>query len=124
MKEESGQWLIQARKDLDTANYLFDGKKYEASALYCQQAVEKVLKTVLIKRSGKFPKIHDLVALGKEVKINHLFLDNFKELTMAYNYSRYPDVPQQSLLKEKTSRFLKVTKEVLVWTEKEISKKN
>ena len=35
------KWLDHAIKDLDTARYLFEGAKYEGSALFSQQCVEK-----------------------------------------------------------------------------------
>ena len=77
-------------------------------------------KALLIKKTGKFPKIHDLVKLGKDVEIPDSYMDGIKELTFAYAYTRYPDVENISNIEEKTTKFLKLTKEILKWVEKNL----
>ena len=57
MREEVKRWIEKAEKDLDAAEYLFKGKKYEECSLFCQQSVEKALKSVLLNRTNKIIKI-------------------------------------------------------------------
>ncbi len=116
--EEAKDWIERAIKDFDTANYLFDGKKYEECSFYCQQSVEKALKAVLLIKTGELRKVHDLFILGKEAKIPELQLNELKELSLAYVYSRYPDVPKLKDIKNKSHNFLNTTKEVLEWAKR------
>ena len=88
MKEEIKKWIEKAKKDLDTAKYNFDGRKIDASMFYSQQTAEKSLKALHIKKYGEFPKIHDLFLLGKEVNLPEKLIEEVKELTLAYVYSR------------------------------------
>lgn len=119
MKKEIQKWLKQTKADLNTAEYLFKGKRYREAAFFCQQAAEKGLKTILLKRTGKIRKIHDLVQLGKDVGLPEQLQHKVKELTFAYIYSRYPDVKQErrAALKGKVIEFLSIVKEVLRWVE-------
>jgi len=120
MAEEIKNWLRQAEEDYDNAKYNFHGGKYPLTTFLCQQTVEKALKALLIKKTGKFPKIHDLVRLGKLVELPQNLIDNVKELTLAYIYARYPDVKQESDLKEKAFNFLKTSEQILKWTKENL----
>ena len=121
MMEEIDKWLKLAKEDYEAAEFNFKGKKYKVAAFLCQQAVEKAFKAVLLKKTGKIRKIHDLVELGKDIEVPDTILNQVKELTLAYIYSRYPDVKEESDLKEKVSYFLKVSKEALKWSEETLS---
>ena len=120
MNADVKKWLDWAKGDLHTAQYLYNGKKYKDASLFCQQAAEKALKALLLKKTGTIRKIHDLFELGKNVGVPPHILDSVKELTLAYIYSRYPDVKQETNLKEKATRFLDVAKEVLTWVEENL----
>lgn len=118
MKEEIKKWLNLAKEDYDTAKFNFDGKKYRTAAFLCQQSAEKALKALMLKKAGRIEKIHDLVKLGNDAGLPSSLLNELKELTLAYVYSRYPDVSEVNNLKGKVSHFLEVSKEVLKWIEK------
>lgn len=120
MKEEVKRWWDYSKSDLNTAEYLFRGKKYKDASFYCQQAVEKALKALSLKEEGKIKKIHDLVELGKDVNLPSDLIDYCKELTLAYIYSRYPDVKEEKNMRSVSANFLKYTKEILKWTGKKI----
>ena len=120
MKEEVKKWFQYAKEDYDTAKFNFEGKKYRAAAFLCQQSAEKALKAILLKKTGKIRKIHDLVELGKDISIPVNLLNDLKELTLAYIYSRYPDLKKEINLKEKVSYFLKVSKKTLQWVKKNL----
>lgn len=73
-----------------------------------------------MKKTGKIRRIHDLVELGSNVELPEEILNDVKELTMAYIYSRYPDVTQELDLKKKVSHFLEVSKGISKWVEKNL----
>jgi len=63
------EWLNKAEGDYEAAIYLNKSKSKKRTlsiiAFHCQQAVEKLLKSLLIAYGIDFPKIHDLVQLLK-----------------------------------------------------------
>ena len=120
MKPETRRWLKRAKKDFDTAKLLLKNKKHEESAFFSQQAAEKALKALSLERYERIRKIHDIVELGKDVKLPEYLLDNAKELTMAYVYSRYPDVQESGNLEGIAIKFLKYVKEILKWVERNL----
>lgn len=120
MKKEIQEWINYAKTDLDTAQYLFDGKRYKEAALFCQQSVEKILKAMSLNNGKKLRKIHDLVLLAKDAEIPSHFLNDLKELTGAYIYSRYPGVPVDEDIEELANKFLCTAKEVLKWSEENL----
>ncbi len=113
--EEVERWWFLANDDLKSAKIMFDNKRYSVCVFLCQQAVEKGLKALQIKKFGEVRKIHDLVELGISVDIPVNLLDDLKELTFAYIYSRYPDVTETKITKSKALEFLEVSKKALKW---------
>ena len=120
MKEEVKRWWNKAKDDLDKATILFKNQKYDGTVFFCQQAVEKALKALFLKEKNKIRKIHDLVELGKDVKLPENLINYCKELTLSYIYSRYPDIEEDKDIKSISSNFLKYSKEILKWVEKNI----
>ena len=124
MKEEVRRWWVKAQRDMSDAEYNLNGKRYETAAFLCQQAVEKALKALLIDATQGLLKTHDLVELGRLVHLPQPLHKKAQELTTAYIYSRYPDVRQERDLGPLVREFLAYTKEVLVWSKKQLSSKN
>ena len=60
---EITRWLAQARRDLETAAYLFDGRRFKEASIFCQQAAEKAIKGFLVFYDQRFEKTHDLQVL-------------------------------------------------------------
>ena len=119
---EYEEWLKRAEQDLDTADYLLKGDRFEASVFFLQQSAEKALKALYVKRFKKILRTHDLVLLSKELNAPENIVKECKELTLAYQYSRYPDVPIIENLKYEALDFLKVVKEILKWVREHILK--
>lgn len=117
---EVNDWLNKAKEDFDTAKYNIKGEKYDAGIFFLQQSAEKALKAIYIKKFKKLLKTHDLVVLARSVDAPNKIIEECKSLTGAYQFTRYPDIPKPTNLKEITDNFLKITEEVLLWTEKNI----
>lgn len=120
MEKAVTRWFEQAKDDLGAAQYNFEGKKYKLAAFMCQQSAEKALKAVLLSKTGKIRKIHDLVELGKNVDLPSELLNSCKELTLAYIYSRYPDIKEVKNLNKIVKKFLKVAEDILKWARKQL----
>lgn len=94
---ESGTYGAIALDDLDTAEAMLQAKKYNASVVYSQQAIEKILKHHLQYFSGSNVddlKSHKLLKLAKATGIRELqqFRGQLSEITDCYFDARYPGV--------------------------------
>ena len=118
--EESQKWMAQAKADFSTAKANLQVKKYYASVLFSQQAIEKALKALwMIEKKGDYPLIHDLHRLGKQLDVPDKFFEVLKELTSAYGESRYPDstdiIPAKKFSRTDALKYIASTKELLKW---------
>lgn len=121
MKEEAKGWLKKAEEDLDAAKYNFGGGKHAVSIFLCQQAAEKALKALFLERKNELIKTHDLVLLAKNLKAPKEIAEHAKDLTLAYTYTRYPDVPEIKEIRYKNKIFLDYVGGVIEWVKKELS---
>lgn len=119
MREEINNWLRQANRDLKVAEKNFDIEEYYSAVFWCQQAVEKGLKAVILKRTKDKSFGHSLVQLGKQAKVPDEFVSKLKLLSPQYFLSRYPDasedVPFELYDWKITKNFLEISKGVLKW---------
>lgn len=126
MREEARLLFEQAKHELDVAKHNLNGEFLDACVFYCQQAVEKFLKSYLLTK-GKSPgNIHTLLKLGKMAEIPSQFNNFLKNLSSEYYISRYPDVsgevPYTLYEKEEVEITLKETEEFVKWIKKKIEK--
>jgi len=120
MKEEVERWIEQSEEDLDTAIVDFDNGKYKASAFWCQQSVEKGFKAILIQKTNKFPRIHDLVKLADLNNAPLRIKEACAKIDPAYMSSRYPDLAKK-YTKEECEEVIEHCKEALKWIKKNLS---
>lgn len=59
MAEMFSRWFASALRDLDSAEFAFNGGRPELSAFLSQQAAEKALKSVYVLEFNNLWKIHD-----------------------------------------------------------------
>ena len=92
--ERSADWLEQAQSDLAHARNDLEDRFYDWACFSAQQAAEKAVKAVLIRRGGEAwgHSVADLLgeATGFYTVPHHL-LDAALELDKAYIPARYPD---------------------------------
>ena len=86
-------WINLSKYDIDTAKAMLASRRYLYVLFTCQQAIEKMLKALVVKNTGSFPpKIHDLVKLLTIAGIEAP--DEKKEFLAKLNYyyleTRYP----------------------------------
>ena len=118
---EHERWAARARYDLRTAQAMFKSGRWLYVLFCCQQAVEKMIKSIIIKKTGELaPRSHDLTRLAglAELETSEDQRELLLDLTNYYIESRYPD--QISKLSARVSSasakdFLKQTKEIMRW---------
>jgi|SRR3989344_7530066 len=132
MKIAIKKWLEYARADLEAAEILTNHPRsrhsYQLAILHCHQAIEKILKTVIVLNKGEVYKIHDLVRILElsNLKPSREFREYIKEINVHYQPSRYPDINYQGKSlkydynKENVFYNLKKTQKLFLWIEKKI----
>ncbi len=94
MNDETRTWLSYAHENLASAKVLLDSELYNPCLQNVQQAVEKMLKAVLIEshqRPGKTHSIGELTAaLGDQRRLLAITDDEIDLLDSIYLPSKYP----------------------------------
>ncbi|OIO35141.1 MAG: hypothetical protein AUJ74_07575 [Candidatus Omnitrophica bacterium CG1_02_44_16] len=118
-EEDVLYWIKLSDYDIDTAEAMLRTGRYVYVLFCCQQAVEKLLKSIVVKVMNIFPpKSHDLIRLADLAKVGlsdeqGLF---FEKLTNYYIETRYPEEMKelsQKVTKELAIRYFKETQEAL-----------
>jgi len=113
-------WLTQARRDLSTAKYLLEGRRYKEASLFSQQTAEKSLKALLLKISQEIIKTHDLIKLGRLVSLPKEYEADCEGLSMVYIDARYPDTSKGDYTKKEAQKDINIAMEILRWVENQI----
>ena len=94
MKDETKKWLEYADENLRSAVVLLDSGLFNPCLQNAQQAVEKMLKAVLVEFSIKFKKTHSISELAGMLSKNRLDVKLSEEeselLDSIYLPSKYP----------------------------------
>jgi HEPN domain-containing protein len=115
------RWAEQARYDLDTARAMLDSGRYLYVLFCCQQAVEKMLKALIVNRSNQFPpRIHGLVRLAGAATLDLTDdqIQFLRELSNYYIQTRYPEeIPSVAakIAEAQARRILEQTEETVRW---------
>lgn len=122
MRPEVIDWTESSEYDFETAKAMLKAKRYNYCIFMCHQAVEKLLKALIIFLNKEFPpKTHNLIILLEAIDQNP---DKEMEtiilkLNPHYMVSRYPDAaggPSHKMYNEQIAlEFLKETERVLEW---------
>ncbi len=90
------EWVGKADEDLLSLEALLKHQEGSPSTacFLAQQAIEKLLKSILVFHNAELEKIHDLVVLTNKVKAYepeiYKFIDQLKTITGYYIETRYP----------------------------------
>lgn len=115
------EWLRYAEDDRQAARVLLDSEFYEQCVFHCQQAVEKLLKAVIVKETQRKPvHTHDLNALMEKivsVAISDSIQRSISDVDGYYAGSRYPIdvVDANTFIKPLATSALQSTDEIFTW---------
>ena len=121
MSKKPSEWFKQGDYDMDTAGYMFEGKRYVYAVFMCHLSVEKTLKGLyqgILKEVP--PNTHSLLFLLEKINIDlpQELYDFVFTLNRVSVPTRYPD-DLAKIMKEfdrkKTKEILTKAKEVLEW---------
>jgi HEPN domain-containing protein len=124
MKTLTKNWLDLAESDFNAGQYLYHGAHYPQAVYLSCQAIEKILKAVIIETSDKpVEYIHNLVSLIKQsnLKSTEKQIADLTELNRLYGRVRYRDLAQQDTnTKVKTEPIMQMSKEVYLWIKQQL----
>lgn len=121
MSETEQGWVDRAQYDLETAQAMLASGRYLYVLFCCQQAVEKALKAVIVRKTGTLPpRLHNLprlaeVAGAESDRQQARFLG---ELSAYYIQSRYPEEIQaagSTITQELAKEVLHKTEQSIKW---------
>ena len=116
------EWLEFSRRNLETAQLLFDANHYEdIVGVELQQALEKCLKAIFAYKNRKIPREHDLVKIyflaEEALSISDDEVVMLRVATNYYKEERYPNphytMPPREEIREVLNFTDKLFKEVL-----------
>jgi HEPN domain-containing protein len=116
--EKIDYWLDIAQYDLKSAKSMQESNRYLYTVFLCQQATEKILKAVYIKKCAcESPRTHSLVHIQSllQLDLSEEYLQLLAELTAYYIEGRYPTYKKKLsalISKNKASQILKKTEEL------------
>ncbi|MEA1904749.1 MAG: HEPN domain-containing protein [Candidatus Hadarchaeota archaeon] len=87
--------------------------------MFAQQAAEKALKALQIKKLGRFERTHDLIMLAKSVDAPIEVIQLCELIAPFYTITRYPDV-RVSYDERKVSSVIDASEKVGKWVEQNL----
>lgn len=127
MDDNADEWLSRAQKDLEFADVGMRERFFSHVCFLSQQASEKALKAILIRKAQKYPRIHSIAELMGEVAkcVDDLNLDEQmgRVLDQYYIPTRYPDgvpgsLPEGQPSEKHASEGLEIAKRIVQEVEK------
>lgn len=120
MKKQTKTWLEFAQDDLKSAKILLEKKSYRACSWHCHQAIEKLLKAVVVEHGRTPDRTHDLVKLTADAhaKLPTELVAFLEELNFHYLPPRYPDMYEEMKAIYRpwnTIRVHKMTRVLFLW---------
>lgn len=119
-------WIKSSEEDLKTAMSLFNSKRYHHCLFFCHLFIEKILKALVIKTTGKpAPYGHKLTKLANLTRINfsNEQLDLLDEITAFNIEARYNDYKFQfykKATKSYTQEYFQKAKQIYLWLKKNV----
>jgi HEPN domain-containing protein len=94
MKDESRAWIVFAQENLTSARILYSSHLYNPCLQNIQQAIEKALKAIIIEKSLRFSKTHNILELKQVLSDADISIDLSDDecdfLDAIYLPSKYP----------------------------------
>jgi HEPN domain-containing protein len=119
-------WSTASKQDFETAEILFENKKYYNALFFCHLSVEKYLKAIIVKKThGAPPLVHDLVRLAEKAGIilSAKQKNELAEISTFNIKARYDDYKlsfYKKANKRFTSKYVTKTRKILKWLGKQL----
>lgn len=121
--DDPREWLNRARSNLALAKSRIPEAYLEDLCFEAQQAAEKAIKAVMIRRNIEFPYVHDLARLlslleeeGEEIPE---VVRKAEELTRYALVTRYPGIAR-SISEQEYAEAVAIAEAVVRWTEERV----
>ena len=111
--------LVRAKEDIRLSGVFLEDLCFDA-----QQAAEKAIKAVLIRRNIQFPYVHDLMALLALIEEGESLPEPVKQagrLTRFAVVTRYPGL-EEPVTREEYERAVIIAEAVVQWAGKQVKK--
>jgi len=129
--ERYTDWLEEAMDDYEAAKDLLRLGRYSKACFFAQQASEKALKALMIKRAGSYTGVHSVAELLRRlrgsVQVPERLIDLGEKLDRYYIPTRYPNAwpygaPHKHYSEEEARQALEYAGEVLRFVRGEIER--
>ena len=121
--DDPREWLNRARSNLARARIVTAEAYLEDSCFDAQQAAEKAIKAVMIKRRIDFPYIHDIARLLRILELDGQAipedLERAAELTRHATAMRYPAI-DDPVSAEAHGKAVAIAEAVVRWAEEQV----
>lgn len=129
MPERSEDWLVQARRDLESARWQAEGGFFEWACFICQQSAEKALKAVYQGLGGEargHSVLNLLEGLRESVEVEEDLFECARSLDRFYIPTRYPNSwgggsPKDFYTREDAERGLHSAETILRFCERRLA---
>jgi HEPN domain-containing protein len=123
--DDPREWISRAKSNLAMARNADPDVDMEDLCFEAQQAVEKGIKAVFIKRGEHFPFSHDLERLLRLLALNGLkvpkYVHESRELTQYAHVTRYPGLAGPVKMRA-CRRAIRIAADVLHWAERHVNR--
>lgn len=128
MSDNITYWIEMSDYDFDTANAMFETKRYLYVGFMCHQVIEKMLKAYWSNVLEEPPlKIHSLSRLAEKSGLDkHMseeqldLIDALEPLNIEARYPSYKERLMKSLNADRCKELIKQTDELRLWTKNKL----
>ena len=124
MAEEEMNWFKQAERDIKSAENSLISRDYYVASFLCEQAIEKALKALYLKKKGIIKKVHNLVILAKDLGLPVELIDICDAVNPVYMDTRYPDarggLPYEHYTEKTSAMDISNARTILQWIKEKL----
>jgi HEPN domain-containing protein len=128
IQNQSSYWKKLSDYDITTAKHMFQTKRHPYCLFMCHLSIEKLLKSLLVKQTGKHPPFsHNLIALAKELTIElnedqQYLLADLTEFNIEARYPEWKKEFYKRANKKYTQEYYLRTQKFQKWLKKFLKK--
>jgi HEPN domain-containing protein len=125
MDKKSAEWMKQADYDMETADFMYGGRRYFYAVFMCHLSIEKALKGLYQQKLQEVPpKTHNLIYLLDKIGIRPdektgKIIARLNEANIATRYPEDVDQLQRHFTEAISGQLIAQAKEILEWIKKQ-----